>query len=95
MPRCVKRRRAGLITGRYQQRFGMEDNISTFENAGLATFQATMADRLQSLGYRTYAIGKWHLGADLPAFHPNRRGFDEFVGFLAGARTYSPGRQPR
>ncbi len=86
-PTCCPSR-AGLRTGRYQQRVGMEDNIVDFENAGLAPFQQTIADRLRSLDYRTYAIGKWHLGDDLPDFHPNQRGFDEFFGFLTGARSY-------
>jgi arylsulfatase A-like enzyme len=72
---------------RYQNRFGFEDNIRDFENAGIAPFQATMADHLKALGYGTYALGKWHLG-DEPAFHPNQRGFDEFIGFIGGSRTY-------
>jgi len=80
--------RAGLMTGRYQQRFGMEQNISNEPNAGLPTTEKTIANTLKALGYRTYAIGKWHLGQDLPEHHPNRRGFDEFFGFLSGARTY-------
>lgn len=80
--------RAGLLTGRYQQRFGMEQNIQNEPNAGLATSESTLANRLKALGYRTYALGKWHLGQDLPEHHPNQRGFDEFFGFLSGARTY-------
>jgi arylsulfatase A-like enzyme len=80
--------RAGMITGRYQQRFGFENNIQTFVNAGLPASESTIADHLKTLGYHTYAIGKWHLGADLPEQHPNQVGFDEFTGFLGGARTY-------
>ncbi|RME90514.1 MAG: hypothetical protein D6766_13170, partial [Verrucomicrobia bacterium] len=80
--------RAGLITGRYPQRFGFQTNIRSIPGAGLATSEKTIADHLKALGYRTYAVGKWHLGEDRPEYHPNQRGFDEFVGFLGGARTY-------
>jgi arylsulfatase A-like enzyme len=80
--------RAALLTGRYQQRYGMEQNISSEPEAGLPTSEKTIADTLKASGYRTYALGKWHLGQDLPEHHPNQRGFDEFFGFLSGARTY-------
>ena len=82
--------RAGLMTGRYPQRFGHEFNISMTEahqDAGLPLGEVTMADRLKAAGYRTALFGKWHLGF-APAFRPTRRGFDEFYGFLAGAHTY-------
>jgi len=79
--------RAGLLTGRYQQRFGFENNTMTNATAGLATNEVTMANRLKAIGYHTHALGKWHMG-ERPEFHPNARGFDEFFGFLTGARTY-------
>ena len=53
--------RAGLMTGRYQQRFGHEAN-SPPPSDGMDLKQVTMADRLKKLGYRTGLIGKWHLG---------------------------------
>jgi len=91
--------RAGLLTGRYQQRFGHEFNAhtskaffdagGTTENLGLPVTETTIADRMREAGYATGAIGKWHLGA-APQFHPNKRGFDEYVGFLGGAREYFP-----
>ena len=82
--------RAGLITGRYQQRFGHEFNPGG--NQGLPLGEKTLADRLKDAGYVTGLVGKWHLGA-LPEMHPRRRGFDEFYGFLGGAHDYfkSPG----
>ena len=49
-----------------------------------------IADRLKSAGYVTGIVGKWHLGG-APEFHPQRRGFDEFFGFLGGAHPYFPG----
>jgi len=81
--------RAGLLTGRYQQRFGHEFNPSG-EDAGLSTSEVTIADRLKAAGYVTGLVGKWHLGG-APQFHPQRRGFDEFFGFLGGAHAYFPG----
>jgi arylsulfatase A-like enzyme len=84
--------RAGLLTGRYQQRFGHEFNpgATDSENVGLPLSETTLADRLKSAGYATGIVGKWHLGA-APRFHPQRRGFDEFFGFLGGAHAYFPG----
>jgi arylsulfatase A-like enzyme len=78
--------RAGLLTGRYQTRFGHEFNPDR-GGAGLPTTETTLADRLRSAGYATALVGKWHLGAG-PEFHPLKRGFDEFFGFLGGAHSY-------
>jgi len=87
--------RAGLMTGRYQQRFGHELNIPPrFSEAnGLPLSERTIADEMQAAGYRTIALGKWHLGyAD--KFHPLSRGFEHYWGFLQGARSYFPLRKP-
>ena len=89
--------RAGLLTGRYQQRFGHEYNIGgNFTNTdpdsiGLAVSEKTVADYLKGEGYNTALIGKWHLG-EKPQFHPNRRGFDEFFGMLKGGSPYTTGK---
>ncbi len=80
--------RAGLLTGRYQQRFGHEFNIGPAD-AGLPLSERTLADRLRAEGYRTVAVGKWHLGAE-DRFHPLARGFDEFIGLRGGSRSYFP-----
>jgi arylsulfatase A-like enzyme len=81
--------RAGLLTGRYQQRFGHEFNIEGGLPAlGLSANEKTLAERLKAAGYRTALFGKWHLGTG-PAFHPTRRGFEEFFGFLGGAHAYT------
>lgn len=82
--------RAGLLTGRYQQRFGHINNPPwrpEDSSIGLPVDQLTIADVLRKAGYATGVIGKWHLGAHA-AFHPNRRGFDEFFGFTAGGHMY-------
>jgi arylsulfatase A-like enzyme len=78
--------RAGLLTGRYQQRFGHEFNPGRGRE-GLPLGEKTLADRLKAAGYATGIVGKWHLGAD-PSMHPQKRGFDEFFGFLGGAHSY-------
>jgi arylsulfatase A-like enzyme len=81
--------RAGLLTGRYPQRFGHEFNLNfpDHRDFGLPLSETTMADRLKAAGYRTALFGKWHLGfAD--KFHPMARGFDEFFGFLGGSHSY-------
>ena len=77
--------RAGLLTGRYQTRFGHEFNPSGPN--GLPLTETTIANRLKDAGYATGIVGKWHLG-NLPAMHPMQRGFDEFFGFLGGAHSY-------
>lgn len=89
--------RAGLLTGRYQQRFGYEENnvpgymspSSKFLGAemGIPLTEKTMGDRLQSLGYKTAFFGKWHVGG-ADRYHPTVRGFDEFYGFRGGRRSY-------
>jgi arylsulfatase A-like enzyme len=78
--------RAGLMTGRYQTRFGHEFNPGQGSN-GLALAEKTIADRLRTGGYATGLVGKWHLGAE-PDYHPLKRGFDEFYGFMGGAHDY-------
>jgi arylsulfatase A-like enzyme len=83
--------RAGLLTGKYPQRFGHEFNIGMIEahrDVGLPLEEVTLADRLKAAGYRTALIGKWHLGM-ASRFFPTRRGFDEFFGFLPGAHSYT------
>jgi len=84
--------RAGLITGRYQDRFGFSRNPLLAPNdvtMGLPLSEQTMADMLKTVGYKTSIVGKWHLGAH-PDLHPNKRGFDEFYGFLEGGHRYFP-----
>jgi arylsulfatase A-like enzyme len=82
--------RAGLMTGRYQQRFGHEFNPGAGPELGLPLSETTLADRLKAAGYDTGIVGKWHLGA-ADRLHPQRRGFDEFFGFLGGGHPYFPG----
>ena len=82
--------RAGLMTGRYQQRFGFERNPQYQPhdpNMGLTKDEKTLASVLKGVGYKSGIIGKWHLGADI-SNHPLNRGFDEFFGHLGGGHRY-------
>ena len=82
--------RAGLMTGRYQQRFGHENNPRydpKDEKLGLPLEQVTFAQVMRSAGYATGAVGKWHLGAT-PRLHPMKRGFDEYFGLIGGGHDY-------
>jgi arylsulfatase A-like enzyme len=82
--------RAGLLTGRYQQRFGHENNPAYSpqdDRVGLPISERTLADALRTAGYVTGAIGKWHLGA-APHFHPLERGFSEYFGLIGGGHDY-------
>ncbi|WP_231846391.1 sulfatase [Rhodopirellula baltica] len=85
--------RAGLLTGRHQQRFGHGSNPEPDtqwhgeDTPGMPLSETTLADALKEAGYVTGAIGKWHLG-DAKPFWPNRRGFDEWFGFSGGGFSY-------
>jgi len=83
--------RAGLMTGRYQQRFGHWYNpgppAKESEGIGLPLAEVTMASMLKEAGYTTGLVGKWHLGHD-PERRPMKRGYDEFFGFLGGSHDY-------
>ncbi len=84
--------RAGLLTGRYQYRFGYERNplyVPADSTMGLPLTEETMADVLGRSGYRSMLVGKWHLGAH-KSLHPLKRGFNEFFGFLGGGHQYFP-----
>jgi arylsulfatase A-like enzyme len=82
--------RTALITGRYQQRYGIEWRLGSQPGdtaRGLLPSETSLPRLLQSAGYATGLIGKWHLGRKAE-FHPNRHGFEEFWGFLGGAIDY-------
>lgn len=80
--------RTGLITGRYQNRLpiGLEEPLG-LRDVGLPPSHPTIPSLLRPLGYETYLIGKWHLGA-LPKFGPLQSGYDHFWGFRSGGVDY-------
>ncbi|MCA9053784.1 MAG: sulfatase-like hydrolase/transferase [Planctomycetaceae bacterium] len=80
--------RAAFLTGRYQQRIGLEDALYYQElGRGLPPDGETVADALRSAGYATALAGKWHVGYDLER-QPNAQGFDRFFGLLGGNHHY-------
>ncbi len=86
--------RAGLLTGIYQAKFGHTINFIQgvkynlpLDSLGLPLEQKLVGDYLKPQGYTTGIVGKWHLGNAAP-FHPNKRGFDYFWGFLWGSSNY-------
>ncbi len=84
--------RAGLLTGRYQGRFGFGRNPvidPTDTKAGMPLEEQMISEVLKPVGYTSSIIGKWHMGLH-PKFHPNKRGFDHFYGFLNGGHDYMP-----
>jgi len=88
--------RAGLLTGRYQNRFGFEHNLvsntTVYNKEALAIprDERTIADRLKALGYATACIGKWHVGEQVDWQLPNQRGFEYFFGMRNGSHGYFP-----
>jgi arylsulfatase A-like enzyme len=91
--------RAGLMTGRYQQRFGFEFNAGPLQRAinnkdmGLPLTEITLAQTLKKAGYATGMVGKWHMGMN-DRYMPTQRGFDEYFGFLFGANLYIDPNKP-
>lgn len=83
--------RAGLLTGRYQQRFGHENNPvydPLDEKEGLPLSERLLPEFMKDAGYATGWVGKWHLGAS-PAHTPWKRGFDETFGFIGGGHRFA------
>lgn len=83
--------RAGLLTGRYQQRAGIEAVIHPVSDhpehlKGLKRSENTFAELLKQAGYRTGLIGKWHQGypQNSDEYHPDTHDFDTFVGYHSG-----------
>jgi arylsulfatase A len=87
--------RAGLMTGRYQQRAGIEAVIHPHaihpeHRKGLHEDEVTFAELFKDAGYSTGLVGKWHLGyaAETPKYHPMNHGFDYFMGYVSGNIDY-------
>ncbi len=74
--------RVGLLTGRYAKRAGLPNNLGPDSTGGLPLSEITLAQQLKKGGYRTAAIGKWHIGHRPADYLPTSRGFDEYFGLL-------------
>ena len=83
--------RAALMTGRYQQRYGMEVALpsegASGGDRGLAANGNTLPQLLRGGGYATALVGKWHLGYKAE-FSPTAHGFDYFFGLKSGYHDY-------
>jgi len=81
--------RAALLTGRYQQRCGIEGVVTAAKHrhTGMALEEVTFAEVLKRSGYATGIFGKWHVGYSVE-FNPARQGFDEFIGYVSGNVDY-------
>jgi len=77
--------RAEMLTGRYFLRTGVSSVTRGYEN--MRTEEVTIAEVLKDNGYKTGCFGKWHNGRYWLQ-HPNRQGFDEYVGFPVGHLGY-------
>lgn len=80
--------RAGLMTGRYQQRAGIPGVVYADPKReahlhGLQTNEVTFAELLKEDGYSTAIFGKWHLGY-FEKYNPIHHGFDQFRGYVSG-----------
>ncbi|AWG23301.1 hypothetical protein FFWV33_18090 [Flavobacterium faecale] len=80
--------RSGLLTGRYQQRFGSYANFDSQRGPGVPASEKVMGTYFKEAGYTTAAIGKWHIGDKLPGQHPIDRGFDKYYGFNSAQTDY-------
>lgn len=83
-PLCAPTR-SEILTGGYFLRTGVSSVAQGFEN--IRTNETTIAEILKLNGYATGCFGKWHNGGYFQQ-HPNRQGFDEFIGFCVGHLGY-------
>jgi arylsulfatase A len=74
--------RVGLLTGRYAKRAGLPTNLGPESVGGLPLSEITLAQQLKTQGYKTAAIGKWHIGHSPATYLPTSRGFDQYLGLL-------------
>jgi arylsulfatase A-like enzyme len=82
--------RCALMTGQYPWRHGIRNFLpatAAFDVKGLKPGAVTLPGELKKLGYRTAAVGKWHLGS-APEGRPMQHGFDEHFGFYSGWTDY-------
>jgi len=81
--------RAALMTGKYQQRTGVEGVITAanHRDVGLSLHEITLAEELGKYGYECGIFGKWHLGY-ASEFNPVHQGFKKFTGYVSGNVDY-------
>ncbi|XP_057307956.1 arylsulfatase J-like isoform X1 [Hydractinia symbiolongicarpus] len=88
LPNCSPTRSA-IMTGRYPIHTGMQSGtISAANPWGLGLEEKLLPQYLKEIGYKTHAIGKWHLGFFARDYTPSQRGFDSFYGHYGGHGDY-------
>jgi arylsulfatase A-like enzyme len=75
--------RGMILSGLYPHQIGLDDYIGD-EDEGIDPKVPLLSEVLKQAGYVTALFGKWHLGHKRPEHHPNRRGFDVFIGSRGG-----------
>jgi len=83
--------RAALFTGRFSHHTGVHHIFISGSNTGLGLDEVLLSDKMQSAGYSTHLVGKWHLGLHKWAYTPGFRGFDSYFGYLCGGGDYFMG----
>ena len=76
------------MTGRYPLRLGLQDWIDDLPQAELPLTESTIAQEMQSAGYRTHMVGKWDMGFSTTAYNPINRGFDSYYGHYSSYIQY-------
>jgi len=87
LPSCSPTRSA-LMSGRYPLHTGINNFIPQGATYGLAPDEETIPQMLSNVGYKRYAVGKWHLGHAKWDLTPTFRGFESFFGFYYGGEDY-------
>ncbi|CAK9005421.1 Arylsulfatase I (ASI) [Durusdinium trenchii] len=87
LPTCSPSR-ATFLTGRMPVHTGLHSKLPYHEARGLPLDEVLLPSYLQEEGYRTHAVGKWHLGFHRSEYTPTFRGFESFYGYYAGGQGY-------
>ena len=81
--------RSTLMTGRYPSHTGIGPSVIVMYNPfGVPARETMLPELLKAQGYSTHMVGKWHLGACDNRYEPTYRGFDSYMGYLAGGEGY-------
>lgn len=80
--------RSAILTGYYPIHTGMQTLLPVWHPVGLYTNITLLPEHLKKIGYKTHALGKWHLGFCNESYLPLMRGFDTFNGYIGGSADY-------